>query len=439
MKPVLYDVTETQFNSYGLGVLNDAISCNVTMQDTQYELQMEYPVDGVHFSDIAGNRIVFAKPCQTDDPQPFRIYRITKPIKGRVTVYARHISYDLSGIPVTPFEASSAADFASKISQNAVVSCPFTFQTNLSVSKSTKFDYPQTARYLLSDNAESWQEVYGGELVFDKYQVKLLAAAGANRGVVIRYGIDLVDAKMEENISAVYTGILPYYWDSQTETLIVGSVLSAAGTFNYTKILPVDVTEYITSDEATQSKVNEVGQVWLDENMIGMPKISLSLTYAQINQVVRLYDTVTVKVEKLGIDVMAKITSTVYDALKERYLSINVGDVRETFAVDIYDASRLKTGLLDLKRIKDKSIGSQKIAAGGVGSVELADWSVIREKLAEKAVGEDNCDSSITGYFNGSKAFSSLQVSGNSLWLNGKRLSVRQSAGGYYEIAISDG
>lgn len=429
MNPILYDVPETQFQSYGLGVLGDAISCQVTMKETQYELQMDYPVDGAHFSDIQGNRLILAKPCQTDDPQPFRIYRITKPINGRVTVYARHISYDLSGIPILPFKATSASDFATKIVQNAAVTCPFAFQTDLSVTEDLEISVPQSARSLLSENSISWQSVYGGELAFDGYTVKLLSAAGANRGVVIRYGVDLVDAKMEENIAAVYTGILPYYWNEQSETLIVGSVLPVSGAYNYTKILPVDVTEYIVDSEATQAKVEEVGQVWLDENLIGLPQISLTLSYAQINQTVRQYDTVTVKIERMGVDVMAKVTSTVYDTLNERYKSINVGDVRETFAADIYDASRLKTGLLDMKRIKDRSIGANKLGSGAVNSRVLDDGAVLREKLGWGAVGtaqlDDDavtyakCGSTITGYFTGANTFTGLRVNSRAFFIDG--------------------
>lgn len=437
MIPILFNSSATVFTNKGLGVLTDAENCRVSMQDSQYELEMSYPVEGAHFSDIAERNIIFAKPCQTDDPQPFRIYRITKPINGKITIFARHISYDLSGIPILPFTASSASDFATNIAANAAVNCPFTFQTNISKSETFEIKFPHTARELLSENSPSWAETYGGELAFDGYTVKLLSSAGQNRGVVIRYGVDLVDAKMEENIAAVYTGILPYFWDEQSDTVIVGTILNASGTFNYTKILPVDLSEYILLEEATQEKVEEVGQTWLEENLIGLPQISLTLSYAQINQTVRLYDTVTVKVEKMGIDVMAKVTSTVYDVLKERYVSINVGDVRETFASDIYDASRLKTGLLDLKRIKDRSIAGGKMASGAVGSRVLADWSVIRSKLAPRSVDGNiielgsvsfnHADSTIRGYFDGSLVFSKIVVQNHGLVIGGKTIYITPS------------
>lgn len=388
MTPILFEANANTFTSYGIGALVDAVKCEVTMRDdTLYELELVYPVDGELFSELTGNRIIHAKPCQTDDPQPFRIYRMTKPIDGKVTFYARHKSYDLLGIPVAPFKATSASDFCSKIASNSVITNPFTFTTNISKTEDLEFDEPQSARYLLSDNDPSWAKVYGGELVFDGNDVKLQSAAGQNRGVVICYGVDLIDSKMEENINGVYSGILPYFFEDGV--LVMGTVQNVTGTFPVQRVLLVDVSEYITDSNPSQATVNSVGQTWLSENPVGLPEISLKLSYAQLDQVVRVYDTVTVKIERLGIDVLAKVSQTVYDVLKERNVSINVGDVRPTFAADIYDASRLKHGLLDLKRIKDKSISNRKMGSGSVGTDNVQDGAINTWKLEDHAVTDD--------------------------------------------------
>ena len=104
---LLYPSTETEFQNNGLGALSDAISCTVTEErNGMYELEMQYPVSGSHYGEIANLAILFCKPDPSRDPQPSRIYRILKPISGRVTVYAQHISYDLSGVTVSPFSSS---------------------------------------------------------------------------------------------------------------------------------------------------------------------------------------------------------------------------------------------------------------------------------------------------------------------------------------------
>ena len=45
------------------------------------------------------NSIITVPPSPNNTKtQPFRVYRITKPINGIASVYAAHISYELSGI-----------------------------------------------------------------------------------------------------------------------------------------------------------------------------------------------------------------------------------------------------------------------------------------------------------------------------------------------------
>ena len=100
MKPVLYPSQETAFGSNGLGILTDAASCVITEErNGAFELEMTYPVSGIHYKEIAPRCIILAKPNPVDDPQPFRVYRTTKPMGGLVTIYGEHISYDLAGVP----------------------------------------------------------------------------------------------------------------------------------------------------------------------------------------------------------------------------------------------------------------------------------------------------------------------------------------------------
>ena len=98
---VLYDQNETSFTNNGLGYLPDATECIVTEElNGEFELQMEYPINGLRYKEIQHRRILLVKTNPYEDPQPFRIYNINKPIDGLVEINARHISYDLSGYAV---------------------------------------------------------------------------------------------------------------------------------------------------------------------------------------------------------------------------------------------------------------------------------------------------------------------------------------------------
>ena len=108
MIPVLFKANAVDFSTYGIGVLADCISCEVTEErNGTYELVLQYPVTGRNYGELSSERIIKAKPNDTADDQAFRIYRITTPIDSVVTVYAQHISYDLSNIAALTWSSES--------------------------------------------------------------------------------------------------------------------------------------------------------------------------------------------------------------------------------------------------------------------------------------------------------------------------------------------
>ena len=108
MIPVLYPPNAANFSTFGLGVLTDTISCEVTEErNGVFECLLKYPVSGQHYGLITKECIIKAKPNDTAADQAFRIYRITKPLNSIVTIYGQHISYDLANVPVLPFSTES--------------------------------------------------------------------------------------------------------------------------------------------------------------------------------------------------------------------------------------------------------------------------------------------------------------------------------------------
>ena len=93
MIPVLFRADATKFDTFGIGVLADCLSCEVTEErNGAYECTLKYPITGRHYSELKTERLVKAKPNDTARDQMFRIYRISTPIDGVVTVYAQHLS-----------------------------------------------------------------------------------------------------------------------------------------------------------------------------------------------------------------------------------------------------------------------------------------------------------------------------------------------------------
>ena len=337
----LYPQDETQFDTNGIGSLADAVSCVVTEErNSAFELEMVYPITGKHYSDIQNRSIIFAKPNPFDQPQPFRVYRISKPLNGLVTVYAWHISYDLNGIPVRPFHTYTIDATLSALTTNAAITNNFTFSTDKpdSMAGEVWTDAPYSARAILGGIEGSVLQTYRGEFKFDRFNVALLTNRGANNGVTLRYGKNIVAMTQDEDYSGLYTGVAPFWKGEDTAVYLPETIVFAQGSFGFERILSLDLSGEFDS-EPTLDQLRTRAAQYISDNAISTPKDSLDIDYAMDAAIgsVRLCDTVSCVYMALGVQATAKVVKTVYDALLERYKSITLGSIRSNFA-DAYAA-----------------------------------------------------------------------------------------------------
>ena len=353
MIPTLYTPGTTTFTTNGRGRLSDAISCYVEeKRNGSYELEMVYPVDGIHFSDITHSCIITAKPADGKDKQPFRIYRISSPIDGKVTINAEHISYQLTHIPVNPIETeqTACAQALQALKTNAAEPCPFTFWTDKTSPGSFYVKEPKSIRAKLGGTDGSILDAFGGgEYEWDGYTVKLYQHRGADNGVTLRYGKNITDIEQELNIANTITGIYPY-WKGQDgtggETVVIlpEKVIhhANAANFPYQRTIELDCSEKFQT-QPTVAQLRAFATQYMSDTGIGVPKVSLNVSFVALWQTeeykliaplerVNLCDTVTVIFEKLGISATAKVVRTRFDVLKDRYEEIELGDARTSLA-----------------------------------------------------------------------------------------------------------
>lgn len=351
MKPVLYEPDERLFISNGICTLYDAISCVVTEErNGAYELEMIYPVDGAHYKDITFGRIILVSPNDQERGQPFSIYAIVKYMTGTIKISAEHISYRLNNVPCAPFSAKSARSALYGLRENAVADIPFTFETDIESTAAYKQETPSPIRTRIGGVEGSILDVYGGELEWDRYTVKLHSQRGADRGVVIAYGKNLVSLEQEQSIASTLTGVYPYYYRDGTFIDLPNKIipLQTSDSFSYPRILPLDVTKSFPDANIELADMIMVAKKYIQKNGLDAPKVSLTIQFAPIWQSeeykqtaifeqVRICDTVTIRFEKLGVNAKAKVVKTVFDVLKNRYSSISLGNAKQGIDTTIAD------------------------------------------------------------------------------------------------------
>lgn len=390
MIPILYAGNETNFTSNGLGRLSDAIKCTVEEERNGiFELEMTYPITGIHFDDIAENNIILARSEDGGTPQAFIIYKISKPLNGIVTINAQHISYLLNGYVVMPFTASSLADALIKLNSNAVVTTGFTFYTDIVNSKQFNLEIPKTIRSVLGGESGSLLENYGSfDYQFDNFTVKLLASRGNDNHVTIRYGKNLTDLKAVTNTTNIYTGIVPFWADSEGNTVYVQDYVvysEHAQDYPHKYIKVVDFSSEFET-QPTQAQLLTRAQSYLSnnngwkiKNNIDVSFIDLASTEEYKNiaplERVKLCDTVTVEYLKLGVSFKTKVIRTVYNVLLDRYDSIELGDTTYSLAKAIQEVNDTPTVEETTSFIQAAVDNATKLIRGGYGGhvVMMAD------------------------------------------------------------------
>ena len=350
MIPVLYAANTTDFSSFGLGVLTDTISCEVTEErNGVFECLLKYPVSGQHYGLITKECIIKAKPNDTAGDQAFRIYRITKPLNGIVTIYGQHISYDLANVPVLPFSTESRSPQLI-LSQLLSGDTRFTGWTDYSDAKAFSVTQPKSVRACLGGTDGSMLSKWHGEFEWDNFTVKFHSHRGRKTGVVIEYGKNLTALEQDEDNSGVYTALLPYavYTPEGSDTEAVVTLPEVTLPIVTSEIVRVktlimdfsDQFDGVVTEEALRAKANS----YIKANPLGatIPTVKVSFEplwkqpeYSALLERVNLCDTVTIRHSMLGVSVSAMVIETVYDTLAERYKSISLGQSKSSMITAI--------------------------------------------------------------------------------------------------------
>ena len=377
MNPILFAKNATTFTTNGIGRL-ECLECKVTEErNGQYELEMIVPVDGQYADSIEMSSIICVPHDDSKTIQPFRVYKIEKPINGRFAVYAQHISYQLNYIPTMPFTVTASANACNQALQalktNSAESNPFTFWTNVTTVASFVLAMPAILRSALGGTEGSILDRFGGEYEWDGYTVKLWT----NRGVVtpsvaLRYGKNIVDLEQEEYISNTITGVCPYWRDSEGNNLVTltEKVVESqyADNYPFRRTVPLDMSQDFDG-QPTEAQLRTAATAYLNSSGIGIPTVSIKVSFVNLAdteeyanivplQSVKLCDNVKVEFAELGISTTAKVVKTVYNVLKERYDSIEIGSIRSSLASTITDATQALTTAQSQLTQKFKQFGN---------------------------------------------------------------------------------
>lgn len=343
----IYDISRN-----GIGVLSDTIECIVTEEKNgAFTLSMSYPVGGSHWLDIDVGLVIVCKPNEYAQEQPFVIKKISKAMGGAMKITAEHLSYNLSGIMVSGFNARTTTSFLNELKLNAI-DCPFTFTSDIIARADHLYNGayhpPRSYRSLLLEGSESFLGLFGGEFAFDGASVSANQRRGSDSGVIIRYGKNLLALTQARSIRDFPTAAYPYWYKENADGnkyVELPEKILQYGAIDYSdvsKSVALNLTDKF-EEEPTADDLRAKATDWINANWKTQPPYNLTLSFLELEKTteyseissaesVKLCDTITVIHPEMKIAARMQVVKTVYDVLRGRYKSIEVGDPMNGFA-----------------------------------------------------------------------------------------------------------
>lgn len=391
MIPVLYDdlpglfpsgssqsnkeaIVKANIPQHMIAYLPETMSCKVTEErNGEYEMILTYPMTGKQYERIYPGQCIMVKANQIDDPQLFRIYRMSAVLRGVLTVYARHISYDLCGV-----------DYYKQYSGLAPAPAPqgwlevFTNGTNF-VGKSNISTTGQvvpgpaiaSVKSFLGGMEGSVLDTFHGEYHWDNFVVNLDSARGSDKGIIIEYGKNLTEMTHTQGNETDYTGIRGFarYTSDGDEKIVVADEIytQVLQGYKWTKIL--DVTDALGLDSGvvpTNAQIEAAVEAWWDRQTLGEDSVDLQVTEPSKYATLGLCDTVTVRNSRWVIQQKMKVIGVEYDSLAERYTKIKLGEPTGNLAVTVNDIGQAVEKLENDKPIFSNNGNIVDLSGGNV-------------------------------------------------------------------------
>lgn len=363
MIPILYNDTETAFSGIGLGGLGKATACRVKRQlNGVYELEMQYPILGRRFRDLRPRNIILASVGPDAQAQPFRIYKTRLNLMLRKSVYARHVAYDLMGCPLPPFDATGLqAALGAVAGSTQAHGFPFVIRADFASDAKCSIAAPRSVWAMLGGQRGSLLDVYGGEWDFDRWNLTLRQRMGADNGLMIRYGKNLLTLEQEEDTASTWTAVYPYWLSADNETVVtLPERMISTGEFDYTRVLVWDASaEFQEAPTVEQLRSRTVR--YISSNRVGDIGVSLDAEWVPLDQTeeykdrrfpsaVHLGDTVAIEYPGAAdpttgtptdfVRAAARVVEYVWLPLQDKYEYVRVGAKRSNFVSVVAQAAK---------------------------------------------------------------------------------------------------
>lgn len=341
--------------------------------NSTYQLSFKFPTNNPLWEELVEETLLLADDLHGE--QEFIIFEVEKH-HAYITVHANQVATLLNNYSITELSVNNAS--GDRVMRSLVGSIirehKFTFSSDIASTHNINLKNVTVATALFKDK-HSILGQWGGDLIRDKYDIRLLSNGGTNKEALFMYKKNLKTYQQKKSIKDLRTRIhFTKTISSQKEgekDKVIAVTVDSPLISKYKNIYEgnLDVSDQDVIDEVTLRKYGEqyfkttlcdVIEESIEIDVVGNPDVP-----------VNIFDTVTVFHEKFNLDVKKKITKYTYTPMGRKLKTIGFGKIQQGLGTTLasmiddavtehveskVDAFKIQKNLSELLKLDRKSI-----------------------------------------------------------------------------------
>lgn len=318
--------------------LNEAFSSEIVQEaNSTYQLTFKFPTSDPKWALLTPETELVADDLHGE--QYFTIFEVEKQ-HGYVTVYANQVATLLNGYSINKINVDrvNGATVMNALVAGFKRETPFTFFSDV-MSKHTLNLKDISAMEALAKDKHSIVGQWGGDLVRDKYSVRLLENGGIENESLFAYKKNMKSFQETKSTKELRTRIhfkkvIEAHEEGKKDQILTVTIDSPLIN-KYKHIYEADM-EVQDQDVVDQKTLEEYGKRYFRETLCDMIEESLEIdVVGQADQPVHMFDIVSIFHENYDVDLRKKITKYKFNPMSIKLVSIGFGEVTRTLADSI--------------------------------------------------------------------------------------------------------
>lgn len=307
--------------------LNFSYDDNIVQEkNNTYQLSFKFPTNKPLWESLTEETLLLADDLHGE--QEFIIFEVERH-HGYITVYANQVATLLNNYSISELSVSEADGnrVMRSLVSSIIRSHNFTFYSDIAARHSLNLKNVTVATALFKDK-HSILGQWGGDLVRDKYSIKLLANGGNNNEALFMYKKNLKTYQQKKSTKDLRTRIhftktINAQNDGEQDKVL--SVTVDSPLINKYKNIYEGNLEVNDQDVVDEASLLNYAKQYYKNTLCDVLEESIEIDVIGVDTPVKMFDTVTIFHEKFNLDVKKKITKYTFSPMSKKLKTIGFG------------------------------------------------------------------------------------------------------------------